>query len=150
MNVGRRLRGRSRNRSWTCTKWRTAKEEHAEAEVCLWSGDEYEEARKIECANGVKTVGQGSSLGSVKYHFQRIQSVKEGFEVQQSGEGYDTKIEADGRMDANSSWWVSELLAVECPEAWLHAGFEDTMQKWYDWLGEMKKKDEARGEQEKK
>ena len=33
--------GRDRGRGW-----KTAKEEHTEAEVCLWSGDKYEEARK--------------------------------------------------------------------------------------------------------
>ena len=42
-------------------------------------------------------------------------------------------------MDANSSWWVSELLAADCEKACLHEGLEDTMQKWYDWLREMKK-----------
>ena len=33
-----------------------------------------------------------------------------------------------GRMAANKSWWVSDLLAAECDKAWLHAGFDDTMQ----------------------
>ena len=35
---------------------------------------------------------------------------------------------------------VSELLAADCEKAWLHEGLEDTMQKWYDKLEEMKKK----------
>ena len=39
-------------------------------------------------------------------------------------------------MDANRSWCVSELLADDCEEAWLHPGWEDVMQKWYDWLCE--------------
>ena len=42
-------------------------------------------------------------------------------------------------MEANNSWWVSKLLAAGCEKAWLEAGWEDTMQKWYDWLREMKK-----------
>ena len=54
------------------------------------------------------------------------------------------KIRSKGRMDANNSWWVSGLLAADCEKAWLHAGLEDTMQKWCDWLGEMKKKDERK------
>ena len=50
------------------------------------------------------------------------------------------KIRSKGRMDASNSWWVSELVAADCEKAWLHAGLEDTMQKLYDWLAEMKKK----------
>ena len=45
-------------------------------------------------------------------------------------------------MDAESRWWVSELLAADCEKAWIHAGLEDILQKWYNWLEEMKKKDE--------
>ena len=30
----------------------------------------------------------------------------------------------------------------ECKKAWTHTGWEDTMQKWYEWLEHMKKKDE--------
>ena len=36
----------------------------------------------------------------------------------------------------------SELLAADCEKAWIHTGWEDTMQKWYNWLEEMKWKDE--------
>ena len=36
----------------------------------------------------------------------------------------------------------TELLAMDCEKAWIHTGWEDTMQKWYEWLGHMKKKDE--------
>ena len=39
---------------------------------------------------------------------------------------------------------MAELLAAGCEKAWLHAEWEDTMQKWYDWLVEMKMKDERR------
>ena len=55
------------------------------------------------------------------------------------------KIKAKGRMDANNSWWVSELLAGDCKKTWLHPEWEDTVQRWSNWLHEMKKKDEARG-----
>ena len=37
------------------------------------------------------------------------------------------KIKPTERMDANCSWWVSELLAADCEKAWLHAGSENTM-----------------------
>ena len=42
----------------------------------------------------------------------------------------------------------AELLAADCDKAWLHAGWEDTRQKWFDWLVEMKKKDEWRKKDE--
>ena len=45
-------------------------------------------------------------------------------------------------MDAESRWWVSELLATDCEKAWIHTGWEDTTQKWFEWLEEMKWKDE--------
>ena len=45
-------------------------------------------------------------------------------------------------MDAENRWWVSELLAADCEKAWIHTGWEDTLQKWYNLLNEMKKKDE--------
>ena len=43
------------------------------------------------------------------------------------------KIRAKGRMDANNSGWVGDLLAADCER--------DTLQKWKNWLHEMKKKD---------
>ena len=52
------------------------------------------------------------------------------------------KIRSKGRMDAENRWWVSELLAADCETAWIHAECQDTMQKWYEWLEEMKKRDE--------
>ena len=52
------------------------------------------------------------------------------------------KSRSKGRMDAPNLWWVSELLARDCEEAWIHTGWEDTLQKWYEWLEHLKKKDE--------
>ena len=52
------------------------------------------------------------------------------------------KIRSKGRTDAENRWWVSELLAADCEKAWIHTGWEDTVQKWYNWLEDMKKKDE--------
>ena len=48
------------------------------------------------------------------------------------------KFRSKGRMDAESRWWVSELLAADCVKASIHPGWEDTMQKWYDWPEKMK------------
>ena len=39
------------------------------------------------------------------------------------------KIRSKGRMDAKKRWWVSELLTKDCERAWIHTGWEDTMQK---------------------
>ena len=44
------------------------------------------------------------------------------------------KVRSKGRVDAKSRYWVSELLAVDCEKAWIHPGWEEPMQKWYDWL----------------
>ena len=33
------------------------------------------------------------------------------------------------------------MLAKDCEKAWTHTGWEDTMQKWYEWLEYMKKED---------
>ena len=32
------------------------------------------------------------------------------------------------------------MLAADCEKAWIHRGWEDTMQKWYEWLNGMKKR----------
>ena len=52
------------------------------------------------------------------------------------------KSRSKGSMDAKSRWWVAKLLAKDCQKAWTHPVWEDTMQKWYEWLEYMKKKDE--------
>ena len=36
------------------------------------------------------------------------------------------------------------MLAADCERAWLHAGWEDAMQKWFEWLEEITKKDERK------
>ena len=52
------------------------------------------------------------------------------------------KITSEGRMDAEDRWWILEFLATDCERAWVHPGWRDTMQRWYEWLRYMKKKDE--------
>ena len=46
------------------TRWKTAKEKLTKEEVRSPSGDWYEESRNTGFANGAKTAGQESSLGS--------------------------------------------------------------------------------------
>ena len=38
-------------------------------------------------------------------------------------EGFD-KENLQGRMDAESTWWVAEFLAADCEKAWLHPGWK--------------------------
>ena len=54
------------------------------------------------------------------------------------------KIRSKGRMDAKNRWWVTEILATVFffKKTWIHTGWEDTMQKWYEWLEYVKRKDE--------
>ena len=54
------------------------------------------------------------------------------------------KIKSKGRVDANHSSWVSELLAADCKKATLHPQWEDTMLIWYNWQYDMKKDEEKR------
>ena len=52
------------------------------------------------------------------------------------------KIRSKARMDVENRWWVAELSAADCEKEWIHPGWEDTMQKWFEWLERRKKKDE--------
>ena len=52
------------------------------------------------------------------------------------------KIRSRGKMDVENRWWVCGLLPADCEKAWIHTGWEDTMQKLYHWLEDMKKEDE--------
>ena len=38
-----------------------------------------------------------------------------------------------------------KILATDCEKARIHAEWEDTMQKWYEWLEYVKKKDDKNG-----
>ena len=81
-----------------------------------------------------------------EYKLQRVKSMHEdSTEGEEMKRQQRMKIRSKERMDADNRWWVAELLAADCEKAWLNAGWEDTMQKTcYDWLEEMKKKDERK------
>ena len=46
-------------------------------------------------------------------------------------------------MDAHSSWWVSELPAIDCAKVWLKLEGEELMNKW---LGRLQKEMQRKGE----
>ena len=94
-------------------------------------------------------------LGKNFFLVQRIQLAAAAMNQEKSTEEEETKqqqrmmmmkdlvknIRSEGRMDAQSRWWVSELLAADCEKAWIHTGWEDAVQKRYEWLEEMRKKE---------
>ena len=54
-----------------------------------------------------------------------------------------------GRVVAPSSWWVSELPAIDCATVWLKLEAEELMNEWLGWLHkEMQKKGEKKGDLE--
>ena len=84
----------------------------------------FEEARNIGLGNGVKIAGQEFTVGSEKigcndskaYRKVRRRRKRWSSNKNESCEGYD-KENLSGRMDANNSWWVNELLAADCEKA---------------------------------
>ena len=58
------------------------------------------------------------------------------------------RVKAKGRMNANNSWWVSDLVAATCECAGLNRDWDGTAQSLQEWLCEMKKKDEGQKEEE--
>ena len=45
------------------------------------------------------------------------------------------QIRSKGRTDAKNRWWV----VTACAKTYTHAGSEDAMQKWYEWLEYVRK-----------
>ena len=102
---------------------------------------------KISLGSGVKIVGR-----EFFHWFRGFAAKARGMQESQTeeeemGQQQRVKVETDktkrikskGRMDANNSWWVSELRAADCNKAWLRPGWEDTMLHWYTWQCDMKK-----------
>ena len=114
--------------------------------------EEYAEKRDIKLESGEKIAGREFSLFR-EYNLQRLQSKQEELteeeEMKQQQrmaimKDLEKKIKSRGSMDAKNRWWVSEMLAKDCEKAWAHTGWEDIMQKWYEWLEHVEKKDEKR------
>ena len=110
------------------------------------------ESTNVSLDNGVKAAGQESVRGS---GIRFAAKARHAGEPDGKGHGAAAKDEGRDRYDKNKSirrqsgrdrsWWDSELLAADCPKAWLHPGRKDTMQQCYNWLYEKKKqKDEEK------
>ena len=102
---------------WENTLWRPAKEEPKEKEVSLRNGGWPGELRNIGPGNGVKICWARISSWFREFHLQR--TAREERRQQRMKVMKDTtrKIRSEGRMDANDSWWVRELLAAHCEKA---------------------------------
>ena len=134
-------------------KWRSAREERTREEVSHRSGEWSREPKTINLGNGVKTAGRESFRGSEsmicseRKACRKVKQKKEEMRQRQRRKimaEMTGKIKSEGRVDANNSWWVSELLAVDCKKAWFHPEWEGTVRRWHHWLCEMKKNDEVK------
>ena len=138
--------GNLRKKCWRSTKW-SARQEHTKEEVSRRSGGWPRESTNVSLDNGVKAAGQESFRGS---GIRFAAKARHAGEPDGKGHGAAAKDEGRDRYDKNNSirrqsgrdrsWWVSELLAADCPKAWLHPGRKDTMLQCYNWLYEKKKK----------
>ena len=101
-----------------------------------WSGDWCAKARNTEQESGVQDCWARIFAFFREYNLQRLESKQE--ESAEEGEmkqqrrmkerkDLTKKIRSKGRMDAESRWWVTELLAADCEKAWIHPGWEDTV-----------------------
>ena len=150
MNSGKRMAAKSEEEVLENTKCRTVQEKLGQEEVNLRNGGWSGESRNISLEYGVKIAGQEFSGGSGRRAYSESKACrkvkqKRKKEIRQQQrmkvmKDMTRKIRAKERFDAHHSWWVSEFLAADCRKAWLHSGWEDTMQRWFDWLHEMKKK----------
>ena len=87
------------------TRWTTAKEELTVAEAPCWNGGVCEKAGSTKYESGEKIVWNRQ---------QRMKIMKD----------MTKKIRSKGKMDADSRWWVADLLAADCEKAWFHDGWE--------------------------
>ena len=89
---------------------------------------------------------QGVQSATKARHAGKVE-IKGRDEAATKDEGHDRhgKKNQIKRKNGREQQLVSELLAADSQKVWLHAGREDTVQQWHNWLFEMKKKDERRG-----
>ena len=52
--------------------------------------------------------------------------------MSESHERYDTENQSKRKNGRKPKLVGRELLATDCEKAWLHSGWEDTLQKWCD------------------
>ena len=122
-----------------------SKKRLSEELVPPWNGGGYAKRRDTEQGNWEKLLGK---------NFLPVQRMQLAAAAKQAGgvgerrrrermktvKNLTKKIRSKGRMEAESRWWVCELLAADCEKACKHPGWEETMQNWYEWLEKMKKK----------
>ena len=130
---------------------RKEKERPSVIEGAPLSGGGCTKTTNTEQESGEKIAGQESSPCSESTTLQRLQSKQE-----ESTEGEETKqqqrrkimtdltrkIRSEGRMDAESRWRVSDLLAADCEKALIHSGWKILCRDGIEWPEEMKKRDE--------
>ena len=126
-------------KSWTSTKLKRAREGPLKVEVIPWNGGECAETRNIKIRKWRQECWARIFSLFREYNLQRLQSKQEESteeeEMMQQQrmmimKGLTKKMRSKGRMDTESRWRVSELLAADCEKAWIHTGWEDTLQKW--------------------
>ena len=123
---------------WTDARSRTAKEMLSKAEVSRWRrGTQKQETQSKNMERRLL----GKNLCLVQSKQEELEEVEEMKQQQRMKIMKDLtkRIRSKGRRDAESRWWVTELLAADCEKAWIHPGWEDTMQKWYEWFERKKK-----------
>ena len=130
---------------WRRKSWTSTKVEESKRGAFKGRGDPLE-WRRVRKTKDIKL-----ESGFREYNLQRLQSKQEELTEEEEMKQQQRvaimkdlikKTRSEGSMDAKNRWWVSELLAKDCEKAWIHTGWEDTMQKWYEWLEHTKKKDE--------
>ena len=114
------------------------------AEAPGWNGGVYEDAESTGYESGEKIAGQeffclesfacSVCKASRRKQQQRMKIMKD----------MTKNIRSKRKDGCRKSTAGAELLAADCEKAWIRAGEEETMQKWYAWLEKMKKEDEKR------
>ena len=100
--------------------WRGQEEVHAKDVVRRWNGKSSKKRTDISLENRVKIVGQEFSHGSentvCREYFvcRQGDTEEEGVKQQQRMKIMTRKMKSKGGVDANNSWWVSELRAAGC------------------------------------
>ena len=142
-------RWRSLNQSEMDLRWKSLAEKISEEVLDKHKVEAT--TRDIKSESGEKIAGINFLLVFRGYNLQRLQSKQEESteeeEMKQQQrmtimKDLKKKIKSKGRMDAQNRWLVSELLAMDCEKTWIHTGWENAVQKWYEWLEHMKKEDE--------
>ena len=108
--------------------------------MLLWNGEGCAKAKKHRIRMWREDCWARIFLLLREYNLQRQQSKQEELTEEEEMKQQQRlvimkdlirKIRSKGRVDAKNRLWVSELLAEDCGQAWIHTGCEDTIQNWY-------------------